>query len=233
MPILALIVALGIQIGTNYVNDYADGVRGTDEHRVGPVRLVAGKLATVREVKIAALIAFGVAALAGPGPGRPRDVVAHPDRPRVRHRGMGATPEARGPTATSVSASSSSLSSSVSWPRRVRPTSNTHRSSHRWPGHLFVYKYDWWFALWVGVPVGLLAAALLQANNLRDIATDTESGKKTLAVRLGRRRAGMFYCFTLLGAALGIGIVSSYGPGRSWRSWRSRWRSSPCGWRWR
>ena len=66
--------------------------------------------------------------------------------------------------------------------------------------------------LWVGVPVGLLAAALLQANNLRDIATDTESGKKTLAVRLGRRRAGMFYCFTLLGAALGIGIVSSYRP---------------------
>ena len=64
---LALIVALGIQIGTNYVNDYADGVRGTDEKRVGPVRLVAGKLATVREVKIAALIAFGVAALAGLG----------------------------------------------------------------------------------------------------------------------------------------------------------------------
>ena len=79
-------------------------------------------------------------------------------------------------------------------------------------GHLFVYKYDWWFVLWVGVPVGLLAAALLQANNLRDIATDTESGKKTLAVRLGRRRAGMCYCFTLLGAALGIGIVSSYRP---------------------
>ena len=62
---LALVVALGIQVGTNYVNDYADGVRGTDEHRVGPVRLVAGKLATVREVKVAALIAFGVAGLAG------------------------------------------------------------------------------------------------------------------------------------------------------------------------
>jgi 1,4-dihydroxy-2-naphthoate polyprenyltransferase len=46
--ILALVVALGLQIGTNYVNDYADGVRGTDEVRVGPVRLVAGKLASVR-----------------------------------------------------------------------------------------------------------------------------------------------------------------------------------------
>ena len=65
--VLALIVALGIQIGTNYVNDYADGVRGTDEHRVGPVRLVAGRLATVREVEFAALIAFGIAAVAGFG----------------------------------------------------------------------------------------------------------------------------------------------------------------------
>ncbi len=63
--LLALLVALGIQVGTNYVNDYADGVRGTDEHRVGPVRLVAGKLATVRQVKSAALFAFGVAGIAG------------------------------------------------------------------------------------------------------------------------------------------------------------------------
>ena len=75
-------------------------------------------------------------------------------------------------------------------------------------GHLFSYTYDWWFVLWAGVPVGLLAAALLQANNLRDIATDTESGKKTLAVRLGRRRAGLLYCFTLMGVALSIGVLS-------------------------
>jgi 1,4-dihydroxy-2-naphthoate octaprenyltransferase len=79
-------------------------------------------------------------------------------------------------------------------------------------GHLFAYRYDWWFAFWVGVPVGLLAAALLQANNLRDIATDTESGKKTVAVRLGRRRAGLLYCFTLMGVALSVGVVSSYRP---------------------
>ena len=62
---LALIVALALQIGTNYVNDYADGVRGTDEVRVGPVRLVAGKLASVRQVKLAALTAFGVSGVAG------------------------------------------------------------------------------------------------------------------------------------------------------------------------
>ncbi|HWF16388.1 MAG TPA: UbiA family prenyltransferase, partial [Acidimicrobiales bacterium] len=61
-------------------------------------------------------------------------------------------------------------------------------------------------------PVGLVAAALLQANNLRDIATDTESGKRTLAVRLGRRRAGLLYCYTLMGVAVSIGVLYGYRP---------------------
>jgi 1,4-dihydroxy-2-naphthoate polyprenyltransferase len=77
----------------------------------------------------------------------------------------------------------------------------------------FSYSYNWGLALWAGVPVGLLAAALLEANNLRDITTDTESGKKTLAVRLGRRRAGLLFAFLLLGAALSIGVLSGY---RTW-----------------
>ena len=59
--LLALIVALAIQIGTNYVNDYADGERGTDENRVGPLRLVAGGLATVRQVSWPRPPAFAVA----------------------------------------------------------------------------------------------------------------------------------------------------------------------------
>jgi 1,4-dihydroxy-2-naphthoate octaprenyltransferase len=209
--ILALIVALGIQIGTNYVNDYADGVRGTDENRVGPIRLVAGKLATVREVKIAALIAFSIAALAGLGLAARVTWWLVPIGLVCGIAGWGYTGGPRpygylgfgelfvfvffGLVATAGSAYVQHAPFVVSL-----------------AGHLFVYKYDWWFVLWVGVPIGLLAAALLQANNLRDIATDTESGKKTLAVRLGRRRAGMFYCFTLLGVALGLGIVSSYRP---------------------
>jgi 1,4-dihydroxy-2-naphthoate octaprenyltransferase len=78
---------------------------------------------------------------------------------------------------------------------------------------LFSYSYEWGLALWAGVPVGLLAAALLQANNLRDIETDSVSGKKTLAVRLGRRRAGLLYSFTLMAAALAIGVLHNY---RSW-----------------
>ena len=209
--VLALVVALGIQIGTNYVNDYADGVRGTDEHRVGPIRLVAGKLATVREVKIAALIAFGVAALAGLGLAArvtwwliPLGLVcgiagwAYTGGPRpYGYLGFGElfVFVFFGLVATGGSA-------------YVQHAPFVITAA----GHLFVYQYDWWFAFWVGVPVGLLAAALLQANNLRDIATDTESGKKTLAVRLGRRRAGLLYCFTLMGVALSIGIVSSYRP---------------------
>ena len=209
--VLALIVALGIQIGTNYVNDYADGVRGTDEHRVGPVRLVAGKLATVREVKIAALIAFGIAALAGLGLAArvtwwliPVGLVcgiagwAYTGGPRpYGYLGFGElfVFVFFGLVATAGSAYVQHAPFVTSL-----------------AGHLFIYTYDWWFVFWVGVPVGLLAAALLQANNLRDIATDTESGKKTLAVRLGRRRAGLFYCFTLMGVALSVGVVSSYRP---------------------
>jgi 1,4-dihydroxy-2-naphthoate octaprenyltransferase len=208
---LALIVALGIQIGTNYVNDYADGVRGTDEHRVGPIRLVAGKLATVREVKIAALIAFGIAALAGLGLAArvtwwliPLGLVcgiagwAYTGGPRpYGYLGFGEVFVFVffGLVATGGSAYVQHAPFVITL-----------------AGHLFAYQYDWWFAFWVGVPVGLLAAALLQANNLRDIATDTESGKKTLAVRLGRRRAGLLYCFTLTGVALSVGVVSSYRP---------------------
>jgi 1,4-dihydroxy-2-naphthoate polyprenyltransferase len=77
-------------------------------------------------------------------------------------------------------------------------------------GHLFAYAYDWAYALWAGVPVGLLAAALLEANNVRDLDTDTEAGKKTLAVRLGRHGAGLLYTGTLMAAAVGIGIVAHY-----------------------
>ncbi|MDO9173789.1 MAG: 1,4-dihydroxy-2-naphthoate octaprenyltransferase, partial [Actinomycetota bacterium] len=61
----ALVVSLALQVGVNYANDYSDGVRGTDDVRVGPARLVGGGLASPGAVKRAALLAFGVAALAG------------------------------------------------------------------------------------------------------------------------------------------------------------------------
>jgi 1,4-dihydroxy-2-naphthoate octaprenyltransferase len=210
--VLALVVALGVQIGTNYVNDYADGVRGTDEVRVGPVRLVAGKLATVEQVKLAALIAYGLAGVAGlvlaarvtwwliplgllcgvagwaytGGP--------HP----YGYLGLGEVFVFVffGLVATAGSAYVQHAPFAVIY---------SHVTYH--------YSFPWPFALWAGVPVGLLAAALLQANNLRDIATDTEAGKRTVAVRLGRRGAGVLYVATLMATALSIGVLQHY---RGW-----------------
>jgi 1,4-dihydroxy-2-naphthoate octaprenyltransferase len=207
--VLALVVALGIQVGTNYVNDYADGVRGTDEQRVGPIRLVAGGLATVRQVKLAAMAAFGIAGVAGlilaarvtwwfipigllcglagwayTGGPKPYGYLGFGELFVFVFFGLVAT-------AGSAYVQHAPFVVSVA-------------------GHLFSYTYDWWFALWAGVPIGLLAAALLEANNLRDIETDTVSHKKTLAVRLGRRNAGLLYCFTLMGVALSIGILTHF-----------------------
>jgi 1,4-dihydroxy-2-naphthoate octaprenyltransferase len=210
--VLALVVALGLQIGTNYVNDYADGVRGTDEVRVGPVRLVAGKLASVRQVKSAALVAFGVSGIAGlilalrvslwfiplgllcALAGWAYTGGSHP----YGYLGLGEILVFLffGLVATAGSA-------------YVQHAPFTTLYLH----HSYRYVYPWSFALWVGVPVGLLAAALLEANNLRDVETDKESGKKTLAVRLGRPRAGMFYVLTLMATAISIGVLQHY---RGW-----------------
>jgi len=190
--VLALVVALGLQIGTNYVNDYADGVRGTDEVRVGPVRLVAGKLATVRQVKLAALASFGVSGLAGlilairvsywfipigvlcGLAGWAYTGGRHP----YGYLGLG---EALvfvffGLVATAGSAYVQHVQSA--------------------PGYVF----PWAFAVWASVPVGLLAAALLQANNLRDVGTD-------------KTRAGYLYVATLVAAAASIGVLQHY---RGW-----------------
>jgi 1,4-dihydroxy-2-naphthoate octaprenyltransferase len=206
--LLALVVALGLQIGTNYVNDYADGVRGTDEVRVGPIRLVAGKLASVRQVKLAALSAFGVAGVAGlilailvswwfipigllcglagwayTGGKHPYGYLGLGEILVFVFFGLVATVG----------------SAYVQHPASSLPVVSA--------------PFPWSFALWTGVPVGLLAAALLQANNLRDVGTDQETGKKTVAVRLGRVRAGYLYVATLAAAAASICVLQHY---RGW-----------------
>jgi len=209
---LALVVALGIQVGTNFVNDYADGVRGTDEVRVGPVRLVAGELASVRDVKIAAAISFAIAGVAGlllaltvslwliplglicvvagwayTGGPHPYGYLGFGELFVFVFFGLVAT-------------------AGSAYVQHAPYVATYH-------GHSYNYAYNWWFVLWVGVPVGLLAAALLQANNLRDIETDTAAGKKTLAVRLGRQNGGLLYSITLMGVALSIGVLQHY---RGW-----------------
>lgn len=174
----ALVVALAIQVGTNYANDYSDGVRGTDDVRVGPVRLVASGLASPKAVKTAALLAFGVAALAGLG-------LAIVVDPRLILVG--------------------SASFAAGWLYTGGPKPYGYIGL----GELMVFLFFGvvattgsayvhteeisGLALAASVPVGLLATALLVANNLRDIPTDAVAGKKTLAVRVGDRTTRAFF----------------------------------------
>ncbi len=196
--VCALVVALAIQVGTNYANDYADGVRGTDARRVGPLRLVASGLEPAASVRRAALLSFGVAAVAG-----------------------------------------LALAAATSWWLLVVGalcfaagwlyTGGPRPYGYLGLGELFVFVFFGLVAtmgsayvqlgrvplvsLVAAVPVGLLATALLEANNLRDVAGDTVAGKRTLAVRLGRLRGGWLYVGSLAVAALGVGVLAA------WRPW--------------
>ena len=207
--IAALVVALALQIATNYVNDYADGVRGTDDARVGPLRLVASGSATAAQVKTAALIAFAVAGVAG-----------------------AALAFAVGPELFVVGA----VSMLAGWAYTGGPKPYGYLGL----GELFVFVFfglvatagstyvhtgalmanggrlvdDMAVSLVAAVPVGLLAVALLVINNLRDIPSDTESGKRTLAVRLGDSRTRLLYQGLLIAIALGIVAVALLG--RPW-----------------
>jgi len=175
---LALVVALALQVGVNYANDYSDGVRGTDERRVGPVRLVAARLARPRRVLTAALACFATACVAGIALaavtswwllllGAAAVAAAwtytggsHP----YGYRGMG---EAAVFVFFGVAA--------VAGTAYVQMDRLT------------------WLALAASVPVGLLSCALLVINNLRDIPSDTMAGKRTLAVLIGDQRTRVLY----------------------------------------
>jgi 1,4-dihydroxy-2-naphthoate polyprenyltransferase len=196
----ALVVALAIQIGTNYANDYSDGIRGTDDARVGPVRLVATGLAPPGAVKRAAFLAFGVAAVVGIGLA----------------------------WATSwwiLLVGAACLLAGWFYTGGPRPY------GYAGLGEAFVFVFFGLVAtvgtfyvqtlrldetvVWLAaVAVGLLATALLLANNLRDIGSDRVSGKRTVAVRVGRLRAGGLYvaCVTLpFAGAVVWGLLSVTG----------------------
>jgi 1,4-dihydroxy-2-naphthoate polyprenyltransferase len=192
----ALIVALALQVGVNYANDYSDGVRGVDTPaRLGPTRLVASGLAAPAEVRRAAAVAFAVAAAAGSalavavdlrlllvGAAAIAAAVLYTGGPRpYGYAGLGelAVLLFFGVVATCGSA---------------------YVQLGRVPAS----------ALAASVPVGLGAVALLLANNVRDLDGDRAAGKRTLAVRLGRDRArdlfaavvaGIFLAAALLGLA--------------------------------
>jgi 1,4-dihydroxy-2-naphthoate octaprenyltransferase len=194
----ALIVALAIQIGTNYANDYSDGIRGTDAERVGPVRLVASGLAQPREVKAAAVYAFGAAGVAGL-------VLALATTPWLLVIGA-------------VCVASGWFYSGGSRPYGYAGLGEVFvfiffglvavgGTAYVNLGHVTA------LAVLAAVPVGFLATALLVVNNLRDIESDTKAGKKTLAVRLGAQATRRFYSGLVAGAFVLAVVIAFRRPG--------------------
>jgi 1,4-dihydroxy-2-naphthoate octaprenyltransferase len=195
--VLAGVVALALQVGTNFANDYADGIRGTDEERVGPVRLVGQRLASPAAVKAAAMGSFLVAALCG---------LALALETSLWLLLVGAAAVAAGWFYTGGRRPYGYLGLGELFVFVFFGVVATVGTAFVQHGHLVPLS---WLA---SIPVGLLATALLEANNLRDIDGDARAGKRTLAVRLGRRRAAWLFVGSYLGAAAGIIALSTFRP---------------------
>jgi 1,4-dihydroxy-2-naphthoate polyprenyltransferase len=189
----ALLVALGLQVGVNYANDYSDGVRGTDAPgRLGPTRLVAAGLATPAQVRLAATAAFTVAAAAG---------LALAVAVDLRLIAVGAA----------------AIAAAVFYTGGPRPY------GYRGLGELSVLLFFGLVAtagsayvqlgrvppaaLAAAVPVGLVAVALLLANNIRDLDGDRRAGKRTLAVLLGGGRARALFAAVVAGAFVAVALL--------------------------
>jgi 1,4-dihydroxy-2-naphthoate octaprenyltransferase len=181
--VLALTVALALQVGVNFANDYSDGVRGSDEQRVGPVRLVAAGLAPPRHVLAAAFGCFFVAGAAGLALAAVTSwwLVA------VGAACIGAAWfYTGGPRPYGYNGLGEVFVFAFFGVVAVAGTAYVQMSAFSWLG------------LAASVPAGLLACALLMVNNLRDIRTDALAGKRTLAVTLGDARSRTAYVLTLL-----------------------------------
>ena len=197
--LLALIVMVAAQVGVNYANDYSDGVRGTDRERVGPVRLVGQGLAAPAQVRTAAVACLAVSAAAG------LLLVALTGQWWLLIPGA--------------------LCLAAAWLYTGGPAPYGYLGLGEVAVFLFfglvpavgtayvqTLRID--TAAWVGgIGVGALACAILVANNLRDIPTDTEAGKRTLAVRIGDRATRILYVALVVAAfavipplAIGTGL---------------------------
>ncbi|MCY4163642.1 MAG: 1,4-dihydroxy-2-naphthoate polyprenyltransferase [bacterium] len=201
----ALVVAWAFQVGVNYANDYSDGIRGSDANRVGPIRLVGAGMASPATVRMAAVASFCVACVAG------LLLVVVPDW---------------GVTAWwLLLVGVACILAGWFYTGGKRPY------GYFGLGELFVFVFFGLvcvvgtafvqteaisgLAIAAAVPVGLVGCALLMANNLRDIATDGQSGKLTLAVRLGERWAVWAYLvmvFGAIGSAVALVVVRPWAP---------------------
>jgi len=180
---LALVVSLALQVGVNFANDYSDGVKGTDDNRVGPIRLVASGLASAKSVKQAAFISFAIAAVVGL-------VLA---------------------LLTSlwlIAVGAAAILAAWTYTGGKRPYGYLGLGEISvflffglvaTMGSYYVQTENLtWQSFVVAIPMGSLACSLLAINNLRDRAQDELVGKRTLAVRLGDARARKLFVALLL-----------------------------------
>ena len=184
---LALVVSFMLQVGVNYANDYSDGVRGTDADRVGPLRLTGSGLVAPKQVKLAAFASFAIAGVAGLA-------LAATTSWWLLLVGAAAILAAWFYTGGSTPYGYLGLGDLAVFVFfglvAVMGTAYVAGSPPR----------ATWLAVLASVPVGLLAVAVLIANNLRDLPKDAVAGKHTTAVRLGDRRTRWFYASCVLGA---------------------------------
>ena len=188
---LALVVSLLLQVGVNYANDYSDGVRGTDEVRVGPQRLVGSGLATPRSVKLAAFLCFGLAAVVGLALALMTSLWVIPV-------GLAAVLAGWFYTGGKNPYGYIGLGEVFVFVffGLVATVGTTYVILEKIPAMAWLQ----------GIATGCLACALLVINNLRDIPTDRLVGKRTLAVRLGDQRTRILFISLIL---LGIGCGSA------------------------
>ncbi len=195
--IAAMVVALALQIATNYANDYSDGIRGTDDDRVGPLRLVGSGAASASAVKKAIFISFGVAAVVGLA----LSIVVNPWLLVI-----GAASIAAGWFYTGGSKPYGYLGLGEVFVfvffGLVATVGSAYVQTESISG----------LALVLAIPVGVFATALLVINNLRDREGDASVGKNTLAVKMGDPNTRALYIATMLGAfaliALTAGLAS-------------------------
>ncbi len=187
---LALVVALALQVGVNYANDYSDGIRGTDAARVGPLRLVGSGVATPAHVRTAAFASFAVAAVAGLA------IVGLTGHWWLLLVGAAAI--------------------AAAW----YYTGGSKPYGYLGLGELFVFIFFGLVAVsgtvyiqlgrmtgatwWTAIAIGALACAILVANNLRDLDGDRAADKRTLATRLGDTGTRRFFLGLLAVAAIGV-----------------------------
>jgi 1,4-dihydroxy-2-naphthoate octaprenyltransferase len=182
---LALVVSLFLQIAVNFANDYSDGVRGTDTHRIGPVRLVASGLASASSVKVAALISFLIAAIAG-------FVLALNISPWLFLVGAASIWAAWGYTGGKKPYGYFGFGElSVFIFFGLVATVGSY--------YIQTEQFNWQIFL-LSMPVGTLSCAILAVNNLRDLPQDNLVGKRTMAVRIGEKNTRVFFMLLLVTA---------------------------------